>query len=128
MPRRLDVSAQDVNVGKRAVRHAAHVDKEIGRTSTMLTLTPVAAAEIRNIVDQPEVPDGGGLRIAHDSAAGSLTLSLAAVPAEDDRVLDDSGARVFLDPQAAAILDDKTLDVTSDNSGQIQFAIAPQSG
>jgi iron-sulfur cluster assembly protein len=102
--------------------------RKIGRTSTMLTLTPVAAAEIRNIVDQPEVPDGGGLRIAHDSAAGSLTLSLAAVPAEDDRVLDDSGARVFLDPEAAAILDDKTLDVTSDNSGQIQFAIAPQPG
>jgi Fe-S cluster assembly iron-binding protein IscA len=43
-------------------------------------------------------------------------------------VLDESGARVFLDPEAAAILDDKTLDVTSDNSGQIQFAIAPQSG
>jgi iron-sulfur cluster assembly protein len=94
----------------------------------MLTLTPVAAAEIRNIVDQPEVPDGGGLRIAHDSTAGSLTLSLAAVPAEDDRVLDESGARVFLDPEAAAILDDKTLDVTSDNGGQLQFAIAPQPG
>jgi Fe-S cluster assembly iron-binding protein IscA len=125
---RLDVSAQDVNVGERAVLSAAYVDTKIGRTSTMLTLTPVAAAEIRNIVDQPEVPDGGGLRIAHDSAAGSLTLSLAAVPAEDDRVLDESGARVFLDPEAAAILDDKTLDVTSDNSGQIQFAIAPQSG
>ncbi|HEY7049962.1 MAG TPA: iron-sulfur cluster biosynthesis protein [Jatrophihabitantaceae bacterium] len=94
----------------------------------MLTLTAEAAAEIRNIVHQPEVPDGGGLRIANDAAAGSLTLSLAAVPAEDDKVLDESGARVFLDPQAAVILDDKTLDVTADQQGRTQFAIAPQAG
>ena len=93
----------------------------------MLTLTTAAAAEIRSIVERPEVPDGGGLRIANDPAAGSLTLSLAAMPAEDDKVLDDSGARVFLDPQAAAILDDKTLDVTADGDQGAQFAIAPQS-
>jgi iron-sulfur cluster assembly protein len=92
----------------------------------MLTLTTQAAAEIRNIVEQPDVPDGGGLRIANDATAGSLTLSLAAVPAEDDKVLDESGARVFLDPQAAVILDDKTLDVTADRDGRTQFAIAPQ--
>jgi iron-sulfur cluster assembly protein len=93
----------------------------------MLTLTTEAAAEIRSIVDQPDVPDGGGLRIANDASAGSLTLSLAAEPAVEDRVLDDSGARVFLDPQAAQILDDKTLDVTADSDGRMQFAIAPQS-
>lgn len=92
----------------------------------MLTLTTQAASEIRNIVDQPDVPDGGGLRIANDTNAGTLTLSLAAVPAEDDKVLDDSGARVFLDPQAAVILDDKTLDVTADRDGRTQFAITPQ--
>jgi len=92
----------------------------------MLTLTTQAASEIRNIVDQPDVPDGGGLRIANDASAGSLTLSLAAVPAEDDKVLDESGARVFLDPQAAVILDDKMLDVTADGDGRTQFAISPQ--
>ena len=92
----------------------------------MLTLTNEAAAEIRNIVAQPDLPDTGGLRIANDPTAGSLTLSLAALPAEDDKVLDDSGARVFLDPQAALILDDKTLDVTPDQEGRTQFSIAPQ--
>ncbi len=93
----------------------------------MLTMTTEAAAEIRSIVDQPDAPEGGGLRIANDAGSGSLTLSLAAVPGEDDKVLDDAGARVFLDQQAAAILDDKTLDVTSDRDGRTQFAIAPQS-
>jgi iron-sulfur cluster assembly protein len=92
----------------------------------MLTLTNEAAAEIRSIVDQPDVPDSGGLRIANDATAGSLTLSLATEPAAEDKVLDDAGARVFLDPQAAAILDDKTLDVSSDRDGRLQFAIAPQ--
>ena len=92
----------------------------------MLTLTTEAAAEIRSIVGQSDVPDSGGLRIANDPTAGSLTLSLAAVPAEDDKVLDESGARVFLDAQAAVVLDDKTLDVTDDGQGRTQFAIAAQ--
>ena len=94
----------------------------------MLTLTTQAAAEIRNLIEQPEVPEGGGLRIANDATAGSLTLSLAALPAEDDEVLDTSGARLFLDPQAAVLLDDKTLDVVPDPEGSVQFTIAEQSG
>jgi Fe-S cluster assembly iron-binding protein IscA len=94
----------------------------------MLTLTTQAAAEIRNLIEQPEVPEGGGLRIANDATAGSLTLRLAALPAEDDEVLDTSGARLFLDPQAAVLLDDKTLDVAPDPEGSVQFTIAEQSG
>lgn len=94
----------------------------------MLTLTTQAAAEIRNLIEQPEVPEGGGLRIANDATAGSLTLRLAALPAEDDEVLDTSGARLFLDPQAAVLLDDKTLDVVPDPEGSVQFTIAEQSG
>ena len=91
----------------------------------MLTLTPNAASAIRALVDASELPDeAAGLRIADDPAqASSLTLSLAAVPAEDDKVLDESGARVFLAPQAAALLEDKTLDATSDGQGHLQFGI-----
>lgn len=94
----------------------------------MLTLTPKAADEIRNIVNQPEVPQGCGVRIANDGTSGELSMGLAAVPAEEDTVLDDAGARLFLDPQAAAVLDDKMLDVTADTEGRVQFAIAPQPG
>lgn len=91
----------------------------------MLTLTSEAATEIRRLTDQADRPDTTGLRIAGD-ASGSLKLSLAAVPAEDDAVVDASGARIFLDPQAANVLDDKTLDATTDTEGRVQFAIAEQ--
>ena len=90
----------------------------------MLTLTDNATTEIRNIVNDPQVPEGCGLRIASDPAAGGLTLTLASAPAEDDQVLDDDGARVFLEPQAAVLLDDKALDATASTDGQIQFTVA----
>jgi iron-sulfur cluster assembly protein len=93
----------------------------------MLTVTENAVTEIRNLTDQPQVPEGGGVRIATDPAAGALTLSLVATPAEDDTVIDSDGARVFLDSGATAMLDDKTLDAVTDPSGQVQYAVAEQS-
>lgn len=91
----------------------------------MLTLTEEAATQIRNVVAAPGSADTAGLRIA-DDAEGNLTLSLATMPDEDDLVIDDSGARLFLDPHAATILDDKTLHATTDPSGQVQFGIFDQ--
>lgn len=90
----------------------------------MLTLTPSAATAIRAIVEGSDLPEAGGLRIADDPAGASLTLSLAAVPAEDDQVVAESGARVFLAPKAATMLDDKTLDAGTDGEGHVQFGIA----
>lgn len=93
----------------------------------MLTLTDNAVTVIRDLTAQPEVPDGAGLRIATDPSAGALTLALAAQPAQNDRVLDESGARLFLDPEAAQLLDDKALDASVDPQGAVQFGIAEQS-
>jgi iron-sulfur cluster assembly protein len=94
------------------------------RSLTVLILTDDATTEIRNIIDRPEVPDGYGVRIATDPASGGLSLALAATPAEDDQVLDEAGARVFLEPQAAVMLDDKALDASTDTSGRVHFSIA----
>ena len=91
----------------------------------MLTLTSNAAYTIRSLVDQSE--EAGGMRIATDQGAGALTLSLAEVPAEDDQVLEADGARVFLDQQAATLLDDKTLDAGADSEGRVQFGVAERS-
>jgi iron-sulfur cluster assembly protein len=90
----------------------------------MLTLTDNAVSVIRELTAQPQVPDGAGLRIATDPSAGGLTLALAAQPAQDDRVLDEEGARIFLDPEAAQLLDDKALDAAVDQQGGVQFAVA----
>lgn len=92
----------------------------------MLTVTDNAAMEIRNLIARPDVPEGGGMRIATDPAAGSLTLTLAPAPVGGDAVLDASGARVFLDSAAATMLDDKALDATVDPEGRVQFLVAEQ--
>ena len=89
----------------------------------MLTVTENAATEIRSLAFLPDAPVGVGMRITSDPAAGALTLSLAAAPAEDDAVVDADGARVFLDPAANAMLEDKTLDAVTDSAGQVQFAV-----
>jgi iron-sulfur cluster assembly protein len=78
---------------------------------------------IQRITSVPEAPAGTGLRIAAQSPeAGQLTLALAAAPGQDDQVLEDQGARVFLDAEAAAVLDDKTLDAQADANG-VQFFV-----
>jgi Fe-S cluster assembly iron-binding protein IscA len=90
----------------------------------MLAVTDNAVALIRDLTGQQQVPDGAGLRIATDPSAGSLTLSLVPEPREGDQVLDASGARLFLDSQAAQLLDDKALDAAVDAEGAVQFALA----
>jgi Fe-S cluster assembly iron-binding protein IscA len=90
----------------------------------MLTLTPNAASAIRALVDGSDLPDAGGLRIADEPGGQALTITLAAVPAEDDQVLDEMGARVFLAPQAATLLDHKTLDAATDGEGHLQFGVS----
>lgn len=92
----------------------------------MLSLTASATSEIRKLIDNQDVPVGSGIRIAADPSAGGLSLSLALSPAEHDAVVEDRGVRVFLDPQAAELLDDKALDAGTDDSGQVRFDISDQ--
>jgi Fe-S cluster assembly iron-binding protein IscA len=91
----------------------------------VLTLTDTAATEIRNLIAQPEVPDDGGVRIA-GNPEGALTLALAGSPTDGDAVVEDHGARVFLEEQTVQLLDDKELDAGVDPQGNVQFSIAQQ--
>jgi Fe-S cluster assembly iron-binding protein IscA len=93
------------------------------RNPTVLTLTDNAASEIRNLIALPEIPDDGGVRIA-SNPDGALTLGLAGAPAAGDAVVEDHGARVFLEPQAGHLLDDKRLDASVDPDGNVQFTLA----
>ena len=96
--------------------------------SPLLTLTDNAAEVVRQIVTaSDEVSDGGGLRMVaqHVGVDTGLEVSIALLPAEDDEVIEEQGARVFLDPQAALFLDDKILDANVEQNG-IAFTIADQ--
>jgi iron-sulfur cluster assembly protein len=103
----------------------------------VLALTENAVTVIRNLTEQPAVPDGSGLRIATGEvsmdASGqaqedvqALTLALEAEPREGDQVLDAGGARLFLESGAAAYLDDKALDADVDDKGNVNFEVALQ--
>jgi iron-sulfur cluster assembly protein len=89
----------------------------------VLALTSNAVSAIQQITAAPEVPHGAGLRIATGQAeAERFTLSVVTGPDLDDQVVEDQGARLFLDPAAAAALDDKTMDAQVDGTG-VQFLL-----
>lgn len=93
----------------------------------MLAITDSATDAIRGIVSAPEHPDGAGLRISAPPGAeeGMLEVAVAAVPAESDEVVGEEGARVFLEEQAASMLDDKLLDAQVDGQ-RVGFLIRDQ--
>ena len=93
----------------------------------MLAMTEAAAEAINVLTAQEGQQEAGGLRFAlrgaHDESA-QLAVSVAPAPEEGDQVVgSDAGAKVFLEPQAAEILDDKVLDVQPDVEGQLNFAV-----
>jgi Fe-S cluster assembly iron-binding protein IscA len=94
----------------------------------MVTLTDHAVTAINNLTQQPDAPGGAGVRIAPDAPGGSLTLSVAATPSDGDAVVESAGARLFLAPDAAMVLDDKALDARTDAEGQVSFTIAELPG
>jgi len=93
----------------------------------MLNLTENATTAISAICEERNTGNSGGIRIATREQDGqqSLALSTATRPLEGDSVVEEHGARVFLEPEAAAALDDKTLDAQFDPDGRVQFLIAP---
>jgi len=81
----------------------------------VLAISEDAATAIRSIVGATGVPAGAGLRITREvntdesgEPRTDLRLSVVAEPHEGDEVLDDE--RVFIDPDATELLDDKLLD------------------
>ena len=93
----------------------------------MLLLTENATTVVRSIGASPELPDGAGLRIANDAAeTDDLSVSAVASPAEDDVVVEEGGARVFLDQDAAQMLEDKVLDARVGDDGDVEFLLAAQ--
>ncbi|WP_406642323.1 iron-sulfur cluster biosynthesis protein [Amycolatopsis sp. WGS_07] len=97
----------------------------------MLTVTEAAAEAITALTaEQGAGSEQSGLRFALQSMEGDgaqLALSVAPAPEDGDRIVGaDGGAKVFLEPQAAALLDDKVLDVQQDDTGDVAFAVLPQ--
>lgn len=91
----------------------------------MLTMTDNAADVVQKIVEQTVAEEQAGLRISQE-ADESLALTPAAASEPGDQVVEENGARVFLDEGAAAALDDKVLDAKVEADGSVQFAVGTQ--
>lgn len=78
----------------------------------MLTLTPAAVDAVRSAISSEGAPPEAGLRItAHpDGDEIEVDLTLVEAPSEGDEILEEDGARVYLDPTAAEALADVELD------------------
>lgn len=96
----------------------------------MLALTENASLAIEGILSADTIPDGAGVRIAQqpgDGAApdGQFRVTVAGSPADTDQVIDEAGARVFLDESVAGLLDDKLLDANVVED-QVHFLLGVQ--
>jgi iron-sulfur cluster assembly protein len=96
--------------------------------SALLALTDNAVQAVKDIVSSSEqVAETGGLRLVAERAGtqASFQLSIVSLPAEDDEVIEEEGARVFLEPEAASLLDEMVLDASVENN-TVAFTIADQ--
>ncbi|WP_214316775.1 HesB/IscA family protein [Nonomuraea sediminis] len=93
----------------------------------MLTLTANAAQAIRDLTEGSPEPSQSGIRIsAQGEGTNSLTLTIAPRPEPADEVIEAEGARVYLDPVAASVLEDKSLDAGADDQGGVSFLVTEQ--
>jgi Fe-S cluster assembly iron-binding protein IscA len=87
----------------------------------VLTLTDTAADAIQALT--ADGPAECGLRLSTDPSSpngqsASVSLALAAMPESDDQVIEEAGARLFVQPAVAQLLGDQTLDAQIDTSAQ----------
>jgi Fe-S cluster assembly iron-binding protein IscA len=93
----------------------------------VLTLTENASTVVKTIVEQSESTPQAGLRISQDAVdSPALHVIASEAPQPGDQVLEEDGARVFLEEIAAETLDDKVLDARVDESGGVEFTISVQ--
>ncbi len=91
----------------------------------MLALTQTAIDAIKTVA-----PGDAGLRvclIGGTLTIESLQLDVAAAARPGDQVLEEHGARVFVEPRAAAALDGMVLGAVRER-GRIRFVIAQRPG
>lgn len=114
------LDAAGVYTGIEAVGHVAPIHRTLQRTpgSDMslresdrgLTVSPAAAALVRQLVETAELPDGAGVRIVLDSRHHSLSMGLAHGPEPQDQVISSGGAHIFLSPPATGRVGSRTLN------------------
>jgi iron-sulfur cluster assembly protein len=101
--------------------HSEVVMSTMNQPEVALTVTPVAAAEVRKFMDAEGVTaDKGGLRVSVQPGGCSgfkYGLLIEDASAEDDLVLDQGSFKVFVDPFSAQYLSGVTIDYVTSMQG-----------
>jgi len=100
----------------------------------MLAVAPSAVDAITMLVTANGLPDSAGVRLAPTPTADlaatpsadpqqpQLQIALSQAPGPDDQVIDAGDAHVFVDALLSGMLDDYTLEATS-NDQRIHFTL-----
>ncbi|WP_141879369.1 iron-sulfur cluster assembly accessory protein [Homoserinimonas aerilata] len=92
----------------------------------MLTLTDTASNIVKAIIDQNPGAETVGLRINAPETGAELGVGIAEAPEPADAVIEQDGARVYLDEGATLVLSDKVLDAQVASDGSVSFAVGQQ--
>ena len=92
----------------------------------MFSLSPSAVEAVDSLLRTPEIPDDAGLRI-RVAGESELTIELAPEPAPGDQVVEEGGARVFVDSEAAPVLENVELDARMEGD-QVAFGLTRTGG
>jgi Fe-S cluster assembly iron-binding protein IscA len=98
----------------------------------LLTLTQNATETIEQILSSPTMPDGAGIRIMPSlqvmdgsSSGEELIVAVAEQPGDGDQVIQEGGARVFVQDSIVDPLDDMFLDANVVDQ-QVRFMLGGQ--
>jgi Fe-S cluster assembly iron-binding protein IscA len=96
----------------------------------MLAVSPAASAAISSALEGADLPDGAGLRLAvgpHTDRGVPIEIGFVASAGPEDHVVETGApADLFVEPHAAALLDDQVLDAETQADGAINFSLHPQ--
>jgi Fe-S cluster assembly iron-binding protein IscA len=105
--------------------------RQLGYIQPMLALTPDATQAIERILTAPGVPAGAGVRIipvAPDDGqpvTSELQVEVAEHPGDGDEMIEEAGARVFVQDSVCGYLADKLLDAEVVDE-RVRFSLAGQ--
>lgn len=87
----------------------------------MITITEAAAAAIKRVLNEEQRPEGTYMRVrvqAGGCSGLSYSLSFEDEALGSDRVIDEHGVRLLLDPKSELYLAGSRIDFQSGLSGQ----------
>ncbi len=90
----------------------------------MLTISSKALDVIRRVTGHPRLEEASGVRIAGGSDDDS-TLEVAAVnkPEPDDKLVEQDGGRLYVEPEAVERLEGAELDARTDDDDRVEFVL-----